>query len=137
MPDPTHTLEFRIRYSETDQMGSYYNSRALEWFEHGRVELVRSLGMSYREMESRGVLLPVTEAHVNFLDRAEYDDLLRMTSTLSMPSRARIRFDVAIEHAEKGHAVCAGWTVHAVTDPSGKPIRPPPWLLGLIRSGTA
>jgi acyl-CoA thioester hydrolase len=131
--NPAHTIEFRIRYSETDQMGTYYNSRVLEWFEHGRVELVRSLGMSYREMESRGVLLPVTEAHVNFLDRAEYDDLLRMKSTLSMPSRARIRFDVTIQHAEKGRPVCSGWTVHAVTDASGKPIRPPKWLLDLIR----
>jgi acyl-CoA thioester hydrolase len=127
-------LEFRIRYSETDQMGGYYNSRPLEWFERGRVELVRSLGMSYREMEQRGVLLPVTEAHVNFVGRAGYDDLLKMTSTLSMPSRARIRFDVTIELAETGQPVCTGWTVHAVTNPSGKAVRPPMWLIELIHS---
>jgi acyl-CoA thioester hydrolase len=133
MSKPTHTVQFRIRYSETDQMGGYYNSRPLEWFERGRVELVRSLGMSYREMEARGALLPVTEAHVNFLGRAQYDDLLKMTSTLSMPTRARIRFDVTIEHAETARLVCTGWTVHAVTDRGGRPIRPPQWLIELIR----
>ncbi|NUQ62454.1 MAG: acyl-CoA thioesterase [Pirellulales bacterium] len=134
MPAPAHTLCFRVRYSEVDPMGSYYNSRALEWFEHGRGELVRSLGMSYREMEQRGVLLPVVEAHVEFVGRAAYDDLLKMTSTLSMGGRARFRFDVAIESAATGQSVCHGWTVHAVISPAGKPIRPPAWLVKLADS---
>jgi acyl-CoA thioester hydrolase len=133
MPNPTHTIEFRIRYSETDQMRGYYNSRPLEWFEHGRGELVRSLGMTYREMEDRGVFLPVIQAHIDFLGRAEYDDLLRMTSTLFMPTRARIRFDVAIQQAETSRPVCKGWTVHTVVDATGKPVRPPKWLVELIR----
>ncbi|HID78644.1 MAG TPA: acyl-CoA thioesterase, partial [Planctomycetaceae bacterium] len=124
----SHTLQFRVRYSEVDQMGTYYNSRPLEWFERGRVELVRSLGMSYREMEQRGILLPVREAYVRFLGRAEYDDLLRMTTTLTMPGRAQVRFDVTIDRADDGRPVCHGWTVHPVTDRSGRPIRPPRWL---------
>ena len=75
MTNAQHVLEFRVRYSETDQMRTYYNSRALEWFERGRTELLRAMGKTYREMERLGVMLPVTEAHVEFLGRAEYDDL--------------------------------------------------------------
>jgi acyl-CoA thioester hydrolase len=136
MTNAQHVLEFRVRYSETDQMRTYYNSRALEWFERGRTELLRAMGKPYREMERLGVLLPVTEAHVKFLGRAEYDDLLRMTSILSRAGKARVRVDVQIEQAETGQAVCRGYTVHAVTDPSGKPIRPPEWFAALIDSGT-
>ncbi len=134
MPNPQHVLQFRIRYSEVDPMGSYYNSRVLEWFEFGRNELVRSLGIPYREMEARGVMLPVVEAQVRYLGRAQYDDLLKMTSTLSMASRARVRIDVEIELAETGQPVCRGWTVHAVVDPTGKPIRPPAWLVEMTNS---
>lgn len=132
MPNPHHVLEFRVRYSETDQMRTYYNSRALEWFERGRTEMLRAMGKPYREMERLGVLLPVTEAHVEFLGRAEYDDLLKMTSTLSRAGKARVRVDVQIEHAETGQPVCRGYTVHAVTNASGKPIRPPEWFGELV-----
>ena len=64
MPDVSHTLQLRVRYSETDQMGTFYNSRALEWFECGRTELFRSRGLPYTEIERRGVCLPLVEAHV-------------------------------------------------------------------------
>lgn len=134
MAPPQHTLLFRVRYADTDQMRTYYNSRPLEWFEMGRSELMRALGMPYRQMEPRGVMLPVKEAHVEYLGRAGYDDLLRMTSILSMPGRARIRVDVEIEQADSAQPVCRGYTVHVVTDPSGKPIRPPKWLLDLVDS---
>ena len=128
MDEPQHTLLFRVRYSETDQMRTYYNSRALEWFEFGRTELLRELGKPYTEMEQAGLLLPVREAHVEYLGPAQYDDLLQMTARLSMPGRARLRFDIEIVHAGDGRPVCRGWTEHAVTDTSGKAIRPPEWL---------
>jgi acyl-CoA thioester hydrolase len=63
----------------------------------------------------------------------EDDDELRMTVTASMSGRARLRFDVEIEHPENDRPVCRGYTVHAVSDPSGKPIRPPRWLIELMR----
>lgn len=60
-------LQLRVRYSETDQMGTFYNSRALEWFECGRTELMRRrLGMTYAALEGRGVFLPLVEAHLEF-----------------------------------------------------------------------
>ena len=134
MPPAQHTTQFRVRYSETDQMRTYYNSRALEWFEHGRTELLRSMGKPYTEMEKLGVMLPVREAHVEYLGKAEYDDRLKMTTTLSRSGKARIRCDVEIEQADSGTSVCRGWTVHAIANPQGKAIRPPDWLLELFES---
>ncbi len=136
MNHPQHTLLFRVRYSETDQMRTYYNSRVLEWFECGRTELMRWLGMSYREIEREGMLMPLREAHVEYLGPAQYDDELKMTSTLSMPGRARFRFEVEIVQAQSGRAVCRGWTEHVVIDASGKPTRPPQALVELIQSDT-
>ena len=129
MPKTDSVIEFRVRYSETDQMGTYYNSRPLEWFECGRSELLRAQGLPYAEMEQRGVLLPVVESHVEYLGRARYDDLLRMTSCGSRVGRARVRVDNSIVHAATGVGVARGYTVHAIVDSTGKPIRPPAWLL--------
>ncbi len=120
---------FRVRYSETDQMGTFYNSRALEWFECGRTELLRSMGTPYADMELRGVMLPLVEAHLKYLGRARYDDQLEATTSVELAGRARLRFDVRIRHADNGPDVTAGHTIHAVTDLAGKPKRPPAWLL--------
>ena len=119
---------FRVRYSETDQMGTFYNSRPLEWFECGRTELLRAMGVPYAQMEHRGVLLPLIEAHCEYLGRARYDDELEMVTRISGLGRARLRFDVDISHAAGGGQVVRGYTVHAVTDPAGHPCRPPGWL---------
>jgi acyl-CoA thioester hydrolase len=129
MANVRHVTLLRVRYSETDQMGSYYNSRVLEWFECGRSELLRSIGRPYRDLEREGLLLPVSEAHIEYRGKARYDDPLRVSCVLSMAGRARIRFDVEIEHAESGDPVCRGYTVHAATNLNGKPIRPPRWLI--------
>ncbi|MFZ5831809.1 MAG: acyl-CoA thioesterase [Planctomycetota bacterium] len=127
-----HTVQFRVRYSETDPMRTYYNSRALEWFEYGRTELCRMTGKPYRQWEAEGVMLPLTEAHVEYRGRADYDELLSMTTTVSLVGRARMRFDVTIVQAETGQPVCRGYTLHAITDLGGRPIRPPAWIRELI-----
>jgi acyl-CoA thioester hydrolase len=137
MPKIQNQSSFRVRYSETDQMGTFYNSRALEWFECGRSELLRSRGMSYAEMEQRGVFLPLVEAHVEFLGRARYDDLLAMTTTAEILGRARLRSEVTIVHSGSQAGVARGYTVHAFTDARGKAIRPPVWFLNIINHQVA
>lgn len=112
-------------------MGTFYNARALEWFECVRTEVLRDAGVPYTAMEERGVFLPIVEAHVRFLARARYDDLLVLTGTAQMAGKARVRFDVTIEHADGREAV-AGYTVHAVTDAAGKPVRAPDWLAAAL-----
>ncbi|MGA2280520.1 MAG: thioesterase family protein [Verrucomicrobiota bacterium] len=126
-------LRLRVRYSETDQMGTFYNSRALEWFECGRTELMRNrLRMSYTVLEEKGVFLPLVEAHLEFQGGARYDDLLRITSTVELQGRAKLRFDVEINQNGTGRPVVRGYTIHAFTDTRGKPIRPPAWFVALL-----
>jgi acyl-CoA thioester hydrolase len=131
-------LQLRVRYSETDQMGTFYNSRALEWFECGRTELMRHrLRMSYAALEARGVFLPLVEAHLEFLGGARYDDLLEIASTVTVSGRAKLRFEVQILNAESRKPIVRGYTVHAFTDRQGKPVRPPAWFVEMLTEATA
>ncbi len=125
---PRHSLRFRVRYSETDQMGTFYNSRPLEWFEMGRTELLRSLDLPYAQLEERGLFLPLVEAKVEYLGRARYDDWLEMTTTLGFAGRARVRTDVEILQVETRKGVVRGCTIHAFADRDGRAIRPPAWF---------
>ena len=70
-----HIHQLRVRYSESDRMGTFYNSRLLEWMEVARSEWIRAAGSSYAEWEKRGVLAPIVEANLKFTGRAGYDDL--------------------------------------------------------------
>ncbi|RPI63002.1 MAG: acyl-CoA thioesterase [Planctomycetaceae bacterium] len=133
------TVQFRVRYSEIDKMGTFYNSRALEWFEYGRGELLRTIGAPYVEMEAKGFCLPLIEAHLEYLGRAQYDDLLSLTTTVSMSGKARVRFDMQIvlaspccPTAATGKKVVNGYTIHAITDPAGRPTRPPAWFVDAV-----
>ena len=132
MSDSSHIVRFRVQYSDTDQMKTYYNARVLEWFERGRNESIRALGKPYRLWEEEGVRLPVCEAHIEFDGPAQYDDLLRLTTKISMPSRARLRFDSRVVQDKTEDPVCHGYTIHAVVDIDGRPIRPPAWMAVLL-----
>lgn len=128
------SVQFRVRYSETDQMGTFSSARALEWFECGRTELLRSMGMPYAELENRGVFCPVVEAHANYAGRARYDDLLSMSTSVSMVGRARVRFDVRIVQTTNDQPVVEGYTVHGFIDADGKPTRPPKWFVQAVEN---
>jgi acyl-CoA thioester hydrolase len=137
--NPIHdVLRLRVRYSETDQMGTFYNSRALEWFECGRTELMRArLGMSYAVLEAKGVFLPLVEAHLDFQGGARYDDLLSIASAVNFEGRAKLRFEVQIAQCETGKPVVRGYTVHAFANADGKPIRPPAWFVDELEKAAA
>ena len=130
-----HATLFRVRYSETDQLGTFYNSRVLEWFECGRTELLRVLGCAYVDMEQKGVFLPLVEAHVKYQGRARYDDLLQLTTRVTRAGKARLRFDGEVVQTGSLAPVASGFTMHAVTDRDGRPIRPPVWLADLVAVG--
>jgi acyl-CoA thioester hydrolase len=130
--DNKQVVEFRVRYSETDQMGGIYNARVLEWFEVGRSEWFRGKGLAYTEVENRGIFLPLVEAHVEYKGHAEYDDLLKMTVTGCIAGKVRLRCDHEIVHCDSGKPVAHGYTVHACLNEDGKPVRPPKWLLEIV-----
>lgn len=126
-----HRTSLRVRYAEVDRLGTYYNSRALEWFEVGRTEIMRAHGMVYTQWEEQGYMLPLVEAHVNYRGRAQYDDLLWLDVSMEMAGRASLKFSVRITN-ESGAAVADGYTVHAILQPDGRPTRPPQWLLARL-----
>jgi acyl-CoA thioester hydrolase len=132
MSELIEVLRLRVRYSETDQMGTFYNSHALDWFECARTELMRQQGLAYTDIEARGTFLPLVEAHVQYQGRARYDDLLVLFAGWSPEGRARLRFDVEIKQVETGRPVAKGYTIHAFTDSTGKAVRPPAWLVEAI-----
>lgn len=125
----SYATRLRVRYSETDHAGNFYPACALDWFEFGRTEALRALGLPYVNIEKDGVMLPVIEMHICCHSRAWYDDLIEIRSTISLSGKARLRFDSEVVQAENGAPVASGYTVHAIITPEGRPIRPPKQLL--------
>ncbi len=98
----------RVRYAETDQMGIVYYGNYAQYFEIGRVESIRQLGYSYKQMEDDGVMLPVTELNIKFLRSAVYDDLITIRTTLQeLPDDHKITFHQEVFN-EKGKLLTSG-----------------------------
>lgn len=97
-----HSIEFRVRYAETDQMQVVYHSNYLIWCEMGRTEFIRSLGTPYVELERQNVTLAVVEARMRFHSGARYDNLIRVTTTVTDVRSRTITFDYVITNAETG-----------------------------------
>ena len=115
--------KIRVRYGETDQMGYVYYGNYAQYFEVGRVEWLRSLGISYRSLEESGVMLPVIEAHCRYVLPAHYDDLLDITGRISSGKGTRIRIDYEVNR--DNDLLVEGYTVHACLNKSGRPTRLP------------
>lgn len=95
-------MEFRVRYAETDQMQVVYHSNYLIWCEIGRTEFIRALGTPYAELERQNVTLAVVEATMRFHSAARYDNLIRVSTTISDVRSRTITFDYVISNAETG-----------------------------------
>lgn len=121
-------FRYRVRYAETDQMGTFYNARALEWFEVGRTELSYAMGLPYAEWERRGVYLPLVESYVRYQGPARYDDELEMRVACEPLGRARLRFYNEVKHVRDGTAVCLGSTLHVTVNAQMQPMKVPDWI---------
>jgi acyl-CoA thioester hydrolase len=104
------SVPVRVRYADTDQMGFVYYGHYARYFEIGRVEALRSLGISYKELESQGVMMPVLENYSKFLKPAHYDDLLSIQVMIKEKPGTRIRFDYEITNQD-GLLIHTGYTV--------------------------
>jgi acyl-CoA thioester hydrolase len=124
--EPVATV--RVLFADTDAMGIVYYANYLKWFEMGRAEFMRRLGMAYRELTGTGIHLPVTEVSVRYLSPARYDDLLSIHTEIRECKRASIAFGYRIER-EDGVLLAEGETVHAFTDGVGKIVRIPETFL--------
>ena len=115
----------RVRYAETDQMGVVYHANYLVWMEVGRVELCRSLGIRYRDLESAGVLLAVVEAHCRFHAPARYDEEVIVRTLIAESNPRLLVFEYEMKEAEQGRLLATGHTKHIFLSPAMKPIKLP------------
>jgi acyl-CoA thioester hydrolase len=115
----------RVRYGETDQMAYVYYGNYAMYYEVARVESLRRLGVTYKELEANGVMMPVLENHSRFLLAARYDELLRITTTIRQMPTVKIKFEYEIFN-EDNKLIHQGETILAFVDQkSGRPCRPP------------
>jgi acyl-CoA thioester hydrolase len=120
LKEPIHLYRYRVIYGDTDTGGVVYYGNYLRFFEIGRNEFVRSiLKMSYRELEHRGLILPVTEVYCRYKASAHYDDLLEISTSLVRFSRVSMRFHYEIHRLPAHSLLVRGVTVHAATDTKG------------------
>jgi acyl-CoA thioester hydrolase, YbgC/YbaW family len=123
-----HEIEIRVRYQETDGQGRVHHANYLTWFELGRVELLRAMGHSYRELEAAGVMLVVAEMNVQYFLPAFFDDVLTLRTTATKAKGARIEHEYKVH---RGNDVLAQATsTIACIDRAGKVSRLPKWLAG-------
>ena len=112
-----------VRYAETDMMGVVYHGNYLPWFEVGRTNLLKELGLPYRQLEEAGFRLPVLEVAARYLRPAVYDDTVTIVTRLHDRPLLRIRLEYEVKRGEE--LLATGHTVHAFIDREGRPVRPP------------
>ncbi len=124
----------KVRYAETDQMGVVHHGNYAQYFEIARIEWLEALGVSYKSMEERGVMLPVVSLLTNFKKSAYFDDLLTITTTLKQLPGVKIIFEYEV-HNKKEELLTTGETTLVFVDmKTKKPIRCPDYLLEKINN---
>ena len=123
-----YEFSVRVRYAETDQMGVVYHGNYAQYFEMGRVEWLRNLGISYKWMEENGVMLPVVSLQMDYKKPARYDDLLRVKTILKSQTSVKIEFDYEI-YNEQNDLLTTGYSMLVFVDmKTGRPMVPPSYV---------
>ncbi len=122
-------ISFRVRYGETDQMGVVYHGNYAQYLEMGRVEWLRSLGFSYKQMEKDGIMLPVISLEMQFRKSATYDDLITVITTLSKPPVVKIEFDYEIRNEQDDLLVTAKTVLAFMDMRTSRPVKCPDGIL--------
>lgn len=126
----TSTAKVRVRFAETDAMGVVYHANYLPWCEVARLELIGSIGLSYRKMNEDGFHLPVVEAHLNYKRPAKFDDIVEIKA--SIKTKPSIKVKVEYEMYANGVLLVSGYTMHVFVNREGLPVRPPKEVLATL-----
>ena len=127
-----HETQLRVQYYETDQMGVVHHSNYIRYFEVGRTELIRRLGMSYGELEDSGTVMPITSVEVRYFYPARYDEVLRIKIVVKEMPKVRMVFYYEIFN-EKGKLLADGSTTLAfLNKETGRPQRTPEVMTQLL-----
>jgi acyl-CoA thioester hydrolase len=117
-----HDVTVRVRYAETDQMGVVYHANYLVWFEVGRVELMRALGVEYKRMEIEDdCQIVVADLRCRYHHPARYDEVLRVRTRISKSRNRVIRFGYELFRDADGQLLATGETTHIICGRNGKP----------------
>ncbi len=125
--------KLRVRYAETDQMGYVYYGNYAAYFEVGRVELMRQLGTSYREIEESGLMLPVRDFSIRYIKPALYDDLLTIETRIEEMPTARIKFLYSVLNEAGDLLNTAETTLVFVSKETNRPVNAPDSLIKAIQ----
>ena len=128
-----HRITYRVIYGDTDNMGVAYHANYLRWFEMGRTEIFRALGITYKEIEAKGIFLPVSEVFCKFTSSAQYDDVIVIETTVDDGMRSGMKFDYRIFSEDGKTLLARGYTIHACLNDQGRVVRPPAFLSKIIR----
>jgi acyl-CoA thioester hydrolase len=124
---------YRILYGDTDAMGIAYYANYLKWFEMGRNEWLRQMGVTYAEIEAKdGTFAPVTKAFCHYLRPARYDDLIVVETDVEYVRKASIKFVYRIIRDDNGEELVQGYTIHAFVDREGRIVRTPKRIIQLM-----
>jgi acyl-CoA thioester hydrolase len=128
-----HTIStIRVRYAETDRMDVVYHSNYLIWFETARIQMLDQIGIPYREIEARGLFLPVLTVSAEYKRPARFDDRIEIHLLMKKKPRARMHFEYEVRRGEE--LLATGATSHGFMDKDGKGQRPPEDLRKMIES---
>jgi len=127
---------YRVIYGDTDQMGVVYYANYLRWFERGRSEFLRQIGLPYASIEKAGFHFPVAEVACRYTQSAYYDDVIRIETELSELGRASLSFEYRISREADRSPLAAGSTRHACVDRAGQLTRLPKILQDAIAAAT-
>lgn len=125
----SNIIQFRVRYGETDQMSYAYHGNYAQYFEMGRIEWLRKLGISYKKMEETGIMLPVISLNTNYIKPAKYDDLLTLKTTLVNKPLVKIKFEFEIYSENNELLTKANATLAFINSQTKKPTRAPEYLI--------
>ncbi len=128
----SNLTKVRVIYADTDAMGIVYHTNYIRWFEMGRTEFMRQLGISYSQLEELGLNLPLTKVSCHFLAPAKYDQQILIETKFDYIKRASVRFNSKIWDEHKARLLVEGYTIHACTNNEGKIRRIPKMLIELI-----
>lgn len=128
-----HEISVRVRYAETDQMAVVYHGNYAQYFEMGRVEWLRNMGVSYKWMEDNGIMLPVVSLTMNYKKPARYDDLLTIKTIFKSQTSVKIEFDYEI-YNDKRELLTTGYSMLVFVDMKTlRPTIPPSYVLDKIK----
>lgn len=127
-----HEIQVRVRYAETDKMGYCYYGNYASYFEVARVETFRQLGVSYKEMEDNGVMMPVIEYKSKFHRPALYDDLLTIVVKIEDTPTIRVRFDYEVYNEQKTLLTTGETTLVFIDLKTNKPVKAPSYFMELM-----